>query len=298
MKIKLENIKLKVVLTILVVVILSLIGVVVFFTKRYYNTENGKTKIYANELGDTIKLEGSKEIIYISKLDINKDGIEDYAVLLGEPKYEEVDTTEVQMFKSLNSNLEMYNNISIEYVNGVDKTTNRYDTKKTFAKDVKLTTFDDGKKIYIQVSDTNGNISLLYLNEENVVNVISNTFADKDFVGYTIEGKFNETEGVKLEVKLDNYGKDYLAKKEETFTLDYTDTQINSGNYRLTYMANKYSDFYLAQNEDKTNTYLVCTQYVLYSNNDELNKNEGFVNSTFKINDEGKLEFNSVEVVK
>lgn len=299
MTIKIENIKLKIVMTILVIIVLGLIGASVYFTKAYFKTDNGKTKIYTKELGDTIKLEGNKEIIYICKIDINRDEIKDYVVLLGEPKYEEVDTTKVQIFKSLSYNLEMYNNISIEYVNGKDNTTNRYDTKTTFGKDVKLTTFDDGKRMYIQVSDnTSGNISLLYLKEEKLENIISNTFNDKEFVGYTIEGKFNESEGTKLEVTLDNYGKDYLANKEEVFTLDYTNTQVNSTSYRLTYMANKYSDFKIIQSEDKSKTYLICTQYVLYSNIENLTKNEGFVNSRFEIKDDGKLEFNSVEVIR
>lgn len=299
MKIKIEKFKFKVVLTILIVMVLSLIGTVVFLTKKYYTTDNGKTKIYAKELGDTINLEGSKEILSISKVDVNRDEVEDYVVLLGEPKYEEIDTTKVKIFKSLSSNLEMYNNISIEYVNGKDNTTNRYDTKSTFGKDVKLVIFDTDNKLYIQVSDnTSGNISLLYLHEEKLENIISNTLGENEFVGYTIEGKFDESEGVKLEVKLDNYGKDYLGKKDETFTLDYADTQVNSNNYRLTYMANKFSEFSILQSEDKSKLYLICTQYILYSNNKELNKNEGVINSKFEIKEDGKLEFVSVEVEK
>lgn len=299
MKIKIEKFKFKVVLTILIVMVLSLIGTAVFLTKKYYTTDNGKTKIYAKELGDTINLEGSKEILSISKVDVNRDEVEDYVVLLGEPKYEEIDTTKVRIFKSLSSNLEMYNNISIEYVNGKDNTTNRYDTKATFGKDVNLVIFDTDNKLYIQVSDnTSGNISLLYLHEEKLENIISNTLGENEFVGYTIEGKFDESEGVKLEVKLDNYGKDYLGKKDETFILDYADTQVNSNNYRLTYMANKFSEFSILQSEDKSKLYLICTQYILYSNNKDLNKNEGVINSKFEIKEDGKLEFVSVEVEK
>lgn len=298
MKVKIKRIKSKIFLTLLVVIILSIIGTSVYFVKKYYNTEKGKTRIYSNELKEVIKLDGNKEIIKIIKNDINKDEIEDYIVLLGEPKYEEVDTDKVKIFKSLSSNLEMYNNISIEYVNGKDNTTNRYDTKKTFAKEINLKSFDNGKKVYIQVYDNSGVISLLYLKDEKLENIITNSFADKEFVGYTIEGKFNENEGVKLEVTLDNYGKDYLAKKEETFTLDYTGTTINSNSYRLTYMANKYSDFNIEQNEDKTKTYLVCTQYILYANDNSLKKNEGYINSKFEIKEDNKIEFCNVEVVK
>lgn len=298
MTIKIENIKRKVILTILVVVIISLIGLTVHFVKKYYNSEAGKTKIYSRELGDVIKLDGNKEIISISKTDINRDGIQDYIVVLGEPKYEEVDTTKVQIFKSLSSNLEMYNNISIEYVNGKDKTSHRYDTKDTFAKDISLTTFDNGEYIYIQVSDTSGNIALLYLKDEKLEDIIANTFGANEFVGYTIEGKFDETDGVKVVLTLDNYGKDYLAKKDETYTIIYTDTQVNSNNYRLTYMANKFSKFEIYQTEDKFRTYLLCTQYILYSNSDDLEKNEGLIISKFEIQEGGKIEFASVEVKK
>ena len=299
MKIKIEKIRLKILLTILLVALLSLIGACVFFTKKYYGTDNGKTKIYAKELGNTINLEGSKEILLISKVDVNRDDVEDYIVLLGEPKYEEIDTTKVKIFKSLSSNLELYNNISIEYVNGKDNNADRYDTKSTFGKDVKLVIFDNKDRLYIQVSDnTSGNIALLYLNEGKLENVISNTFNTSEFVGYTIQGKFDESERVKLDITLDNYGKNYLEKKEETFNLDYTDTQINSNNYRLTYMSNKFSDFKILQEEDESKVYLIGTQYILYSNNKDLNKNEGFVNSKFEIKEDGKLEFISVNVEK
>lgn len=296
MKIKIENLKRKIILTILVVVIISLIGIAVHFVKEYYNSESGKTKIYSRELADTITLEGNKEIIAITKSDLNRDGIEDYVVLLGEPKYEEVDTTKVQIFKSLSSNLEMYNNISIEYVNGSDRTSYRFDTKKTYTKDVCLTTFDNGNVVYIQVSDTSGDIALLRLNEEKLEDVITNTFGENQFVGYTIEGKFDETDGVKVVLTLDNYGKEYLAKRDETYTIIYTDTPVNSSSYRLTYMANKFSKFEISQIEDKT--YLLCTQYILYSNCDELTKNEGVIISKFEIKDEGKIEFVDVEVKK
>ena len=298
MKVEIKNIKRKIILTILVILILSIIGCVVNFTKVYFNTPDGKTKIYTRELKDVIKLDGNKQVISILKLDINKDELEDYIVLLGEPKYEEVDTTEVHMFKSLNSNLEMYNNISVEYVNGKDKTTNRYDTKKTFDTQINISAIDTDKKVYVNVCDGSGNISLLHLKDEILENIVTNTLADKEFVGYTIEGKFKEDENTKLEIKLDNYGKDYLAKKEDTFILDYADTQVNKDNYRLTYMANKFSKFELEQSEDKSKTYLVCTQYILYSNNNTLNKNEGFIVSKFEIKDDNKLEFVSVEVTK
>ena len=62
---------------------------------------------------DTAVKEEAKKVIKIVKVDTNADGVEDYFALLGEPKYEEVDTSKVEIFKSINSNLEMYNNFGI-----------------------------------------------------------------------------------------------------------------------------------------------------------------------------------------
>ena len=63
-------------------------------------------------------------------------------------------------------------------------------------------------------------------------------------------------------------------------------------------MANKFSNFEFVENEEKSKLYLKCVQYILYSNNGELNKNEGFINTKFEITDENKLKFSDVEVVK
>lgn len=89
-----------------------------------------------------------------------------------------------------------------------------------------------------------------------------------------------------------------MQERKDKYTLDYKDTAVNEDNYRLTYMANKFSDFKFEESEDKSKAYLICTQYLLYSNKELLKENEGFVNTKFEINNENKLQFVDVEVVK
>lgn len=293
-----NKLKQKLTLSFGVIIILALIGLCVFSVKRYFTTEQGLTRKYESELKDTINISEAKKIIKIIKFDADNDDVEDYFVLIGEPKYEESDTSKVKIFKSINSNLEMYNNISIEYVNGSTKKENTYDTKKTYSPDVDITYAIHNDKAYIQVSDSTGNIALLYLDNESLNNIITNSVGDSDFVGYTIEGSFNEEDGNKLEISLDSYGKDYIEQQKEKYTLDYTDTDVNSTNYRLTYMANKFSNFELVESEDKAKLYLLCTQYILYSNQEDMTKNEGFVIVKFRIRSNNKLAYDSVSVQK
>ena len=102
-----------------------------------------------------------------------------------------------------------------------------------------------------------------------------------------------------VNVKLDNYGSDYLEKKDEDFTLDYTsDFGVNSDNYRITYMANKYSNFNLYFDENNV-LILECTQYILYSNINFLERNQGDIKVNFKLKDDKTaFEFLNVKVEK
>ena len=120
--------KKKIGFAILLVVILSLVGTCVYFYKSYYNTDKGRTKIYQKEISDVLDLKGNKSVIKILKEDINSDEIQDYIVLLGEEKYDDTDDV-TDTLKKISSNLEMYNNVSIEYINGSTKEAKRYDTK-------------------------------------------------------------------------------------------------------------------------------------------------------------------------
>lgn len=286
--------KKKIGFAILLVIILSLIGICVYFYKSYYNTEKGLTKIYQREIRDVLDLKGNKSVIKIIKEDINSNGKEDYIVLLGEEKYDDTDDL-TDTFKKISSNLEMYNNVSIEYINGETKEAIRYDTKKSFGIDIDMIVRYNN---YIMVSDkSTGNIALLTLKDNELCNIIAESF-DTEFKGYTINAEFDKENASILNVKLDNYGRDYLEEKTDEYKLDFTDTIINKENYRLTYMANNFCDFEFNKVDENTNEYvLIAKQYILYCNNNILEKNAGVVKTIFKLED-NKLKFSDVTVEK
>lgn len=292
-----ENIGRKVWVSIKVVFILVIIGLAVFFVKRYYNSEVGKTKIYKREISDVLNLEGNKALIKILKSDINDDENEDYIVLLGEEKFENDDTTTNTDIKKLLSNVELYNNVCVDFIDGKSREVKRYETKKFYGQDVNVELKSDKNYKYIWVTDkTTGNISLLYLKENELKNLITKSFS-QEFCGYTIEASFGKDDVTKLEVNLDNYGRDYLKKQEKAFTLDYVDTNVNNDNYRLTYMANRFCEFEIVKDENE-NLELIGIQHILYSNKPELEKNSGKVKTHFKLDENKKLVFKQVEVVK
>ena len=292
-----DNIGRKIWLTIRLVILLAVIGIIVFFVKKYNNSDTGKTRIYQREINDVLNLQGNKTIIKILKEDVNKDEVEDYIVLLGEEKFEDNDTTKNTDIKKIMSTVEMYNNVCIDIIDGNTKESKRYDTKKSYGKDVNVYIKNDKDTKYIAVTDTfTGNISLLYLKEGEIKDIITDSFS-QEFCGYTIEAAFNKEDTTKLNVKLDNYGRDYLTKQENAFTLDYTDTNVNSENYRLTYMANKFCEFEITQDENQ-NIEVIGIQHILYSNNEDLEKNSGKVKIHFKLDENKKIVLNNVEVIK
>lgn len=286
--------KKKIGFAIILLLILSVIGVCVYFYKSYYNTDKGRTKIYQREIDDVLDLKGNKSVIKILKEDINSNNVQDYIVLLGEEKYDDTDDT-AGAFKKINSNLEMYNNVSIEYINGETKEAKRYDTKKSFGTDIEMT-IKYGK--YVMVSDkSTGNIALLTLKDNELYNIISESFGS-EFKGYTINADFDKENSSILNVKLDNYGRDYLNEKTDEYKLDFTNTIVNKDNYRLTYMANNFCDFEFNKvNEDTEEYNLIAKQYILYCNNNILEKNAGVVKTIFKL-EENKLKFLDVTVEK
>lgn len=292
-----KNIGRKIWLTFWLVIFLSVIGIGVFLLKKYYSTDKGKTKLYKNEIKEVLNLEGNKTLIKILKEDINKDNLEDYIVLLGEEKFEDNDTTKNTDIKKLMSTVEMYNNVCVDLIDGSTRESKRYDTKKSYGKDVNIDIKADKENKYVVVSDTfTGNIALLYLKENEIKNLIIDSFS-QEFCGYTIEAQFNKEDSTKLNVSLDNYGRDYLIKQENTFTLDYKDTNVNNENYRLTYMANKFCEFEVTQDENQ-NLELIGIQNILYSNNENVEKNSGKVKTHFKLDENKKLLLNNVEVIK
>ena len=68
-----DNIGRKIWLAIRLVILLAVIGIIVFFVKKYNNSDTGKTKIYQREINDVLNLQGNKTIIKILKEDVNKD---------------------------------------------------------------------------------------------------------------------------------------------------------------------------------------------------------------------------------
>lgn len=279
------------------IVLLACIGGGVFLVKKYINTDAGRTLIYKTEINDVLNLEGNKTLIKILKQDINNDGIEDYAILLGEEKFEDNDTTKITDLKKLMSTVEMYNNICVDILDGSTREMKRYDTKKSYGSDVGIEIKSDKDTKYVVVSDTTtGNVALLYLQEAEIKNLIADSFS-QEFCGYTIEAGFNKEDPTKLNVSLDNYGRDYLTKQESTFVLDYTDTNVNSENYRVTYMANRFCVFEIVQDENQ-NLELIGIQHILYSNNNSVEKNSGKIKTHFKLDENKKLVFNNVEVIK
>lgn len=292
-----NNIGRKIWLSFWLIVLLAVIGAGVFIVKRYYGTDIGHTKIYQREIKDVLNLEGNKTLIKILKEDMNNDSVQDYIVLLGEEKFENNDTTTNTDIKKFLSTVELYNNVCVDFIDGNTREAKRYDTKKFYGSDVNIEIKSDKDTKYATICDTTtGNIALLYLKDGEIKNLITDSFA-QDFCGYTIEASFNKEDTTKLNVTLDNYGRDYLTKQESAFTLDYTDTNVNSENYRLTYMANRFCKFEITQDENQ-NLDFIGVQYILYSNNNEIEKNSGKVRTHFKLDENKKLVFNSVEVVK
>lgn len=289
----------KILLSLIVVVLLTAIGMSVYFYQKYNETEAGKTRIYINELGKNLNLEGNKSVIKIIKCNFNEDAYEDYVALIGEEKYDETDTTVLSSeLKKLNSNLEMYNNVCIDYFNGETLESKRYDTNKSYGVDVDISFYEDTNGKYVLVSDTStGNVALLKLTENEFENIISKSF-DGDFKGYTINASFNKEEPSKLKVTLDNYGRDYLAVRNEVYELDFSGTDINKDNYRITYMANKYSKFYMQDVDEDGVLEFIGIQNLLYANDSNLQKNVGIVKLVYKFNEKLKLSLHSVFVDK
>ncbi len=287
--------KRKITLSIIVIVIFTLIGICIGMSKVYLQNDKIKTHKYKMEIEDILNLEGNKSVISIIKEDINYDKVQDYLVLLGEEKYDE--TTNTSKYFNFNKTLELYNNVSIEYINGATKESNRYNTNKSFGTDINASLVEFENKKYILVSDTiTGNVSVIYLNENVLKDCILDSFGN-NFVGYTIDANIDDNEK-KLKLKLDNYGRDYLEKKSDEYIIELNDTNVNNDTYRPTYMANKYGKFELEVNENN-NLCIIATQYILYSNDKSLDKNFGKINSIFNLDTgDNKFKFSVVNVEK
>lgn len=290
--------KKKILISICLVIVLSLMGTAVYLLEQYYKTDAGKTKIYQGELKDHLNLQGNKSIIKIVKSNFNGDDTEDYVVLMGEAKYDEKSEEDTTGLKKIAANLELYNNISIDYVDGKTMESIRYDTKKSYGKDVDLQVRQDDKYQYALIFDhTTGNVADLVLQEGAFVNLMEKSFSG-EFCGYTINAAFNKEDGTKLDVSLDNFGRSYLPEKKDTITLDFKDTNVTAENYRVTYMANKFTDYQLEKKEESPTFELTCVQNILYANKGEVAQTAGKVIITLRLTDDLKYEVKDVVVEK
>lgn len=293
-KLSLKN---KILLTILVVAVLGIIATVMYFKESYENSEKGKTDKYYNEIKEELPLDEKRVVISMQKYDFNKDSQEDYIGITGVKKYRD---EEKELFKESSSNIELYKDVEIVYIDGNTKEPVKYATEMSFYPEVKLEIKSDEKNNYIFASDENsGNVVLLVLNENTLKNIVKDSI-QADFNGYTINVEFDSENARKIKVKLDNYARSYLNEMTEEKEIEFEDENINNDNYRATYLANKFCSFKLEDIDNDNRLELVGIQNILYLNDNKkkMEKNQGTVETVFKINDEQKLEYNKVEIKK
>ncbi len=291
------SLKKKILLTILVVVILGIIATVMYFKELYETSEKGKTNKFYEEIKDKLPLDEKRVVISMKKYDLNADGAEDYVGITGIKKYHD---EEKNLFKDSDSNIELYKDVEVVYIDGNTKEPKKYATEMSFYKEVKFEIKEDEKNKYIFASDENsGNVILLVLKDNELKNIVKDSI-QADFNGYTINVTFDEENTSKIKVKLDNYARSYLNEVADVTELEFEDKAINKDNYRATYLANKFCSFKLEDIDGDNRLELVGVQNILYLNDNkkQMNKNEGTVETIFKINDEQKLEYNKVEIKK
>lgn len=271
----------------LLVILFTLIGLSIYFLNKYEDSETGLKKLYEKEVSSKIDIEDNS-IIRIYKRDINEDKSLDFVFIMGKEKRSSTDT--------LNSTLEMYNDLTFVIVDGKTNDVIKYDTKTSFESDVTLKISEDENNIYFLISDYSGNVELLKIKDNNVVDIISNT-TSKEFLGYTIDTMRDESNPNTLTVKLDNYGKDYLKEYKDVKSLDFTNSSVDLKNYRETYLRDKISKFEFRDIDNDGILELVTTQYILYSLDDTVttNKTIGKVEVYFNIK-EDKLVYNKIEI--
>ncbi len=232
--------KRKIVMAVSLILILSIIGLSVYFLNNFFNSPEMLTKKYSEELGDIIKLSEGQKIIRVIKEDINNDETQDYVVLYGVEQYSDVSSVE-----GAAPNLEMYKNVGIQYINGENSQVIFYDTGKDFDVNVDMSIETDmnTNNSYIFIHDSNtGNICLLYLKDGSIVDMVKESFGD-NFVGYMISTIWDNENTSKLKVTLSNEGVAYLPEKTQEFIIDFSNTKINQSSYRQKYIINKFNYF-------------------------------------------------------
>lgn len=272
---------------ILLVVLFTLIGLGVYFLYRFESSESGLKIAYEKEISSIVDL-ADNTIIKIYKQDLNDDQVLDYVFIMGKEKRSSEN--------ALNSTLEVYNDVSLVVIDGASSEEKIYETKKDYKPATNLEIIDSKNEKYFLIYDETGSVDLLKLEENSLVNIIKNTTSD-NLLGYTIYTSKNEENESVLEVTLDNYGKDYLKKYEETKILDFSDLSVDLSKYRETYLRDKISKFEFKNIDEDEELEFVTTQYILYGLDDSVTENKtiGKIEIYFNINDD-KLVFDKVEI--
>lgn len=272
---------------ILLVVLFTLIGLGVYFLYRFESSESGLKIAYEKEISSIVDL-ADNTIIKIYKQDLNDDQVLDYVFIMGKEKRSSEN--------ALNSTLEVYNDVSLVVIDGASSEEKIYETKKDYKPATNLEIIDSKNEKYFLIYDETGSVDLLKLEGNSLVNIIKNTTSD-NLLGYTIYTSKNEENESILEVTLDNYGKDYLKKYEETKILDFSDLSVDLSKYRETYLRDKISKFEFKNIDEDEELEFVTTQYILYSLDDSVTENKtiGKIEIYFNINDD-KLVFDKVEI--
>lgn len=272
---------------ILLVILFSLIGFGIYFLNKYQDSEVGLKKIYEKEVSNKVDIEDNT-IIRIYKRDINEDKNLDFVFIMGKEKRSSTD--------ALNSTLEMYNDVSFIIIDGKTNNVIRYDTNTSYESEVTLKISEDENDRYFLISDYNGNVDLLKLRDNEIIDIINNT-TSKEFLGYTIYTNRDEENPSILKVNLDNYGKEYLKEYKDVKSLDFTNSSIDLKSYRETYLRDKISKFEFRDINNDGILEFVTTQYILYSLDDNVtaNKTIGKIEVFFNI-EKDKLVYNKIEI--
>lgn len=272
---------------ILLVVLFTLIGLGVYFLYRFEASESGLKIAYEKEISSIVDL-ADNTIIKIYKQDLNDDQVLDYVFIMGKEKRSSEN--------ALNSTLEVYNDVSLVVIDGASSEEKIYETKKDYKPATNLEIIDSKNEKYFLIYDETGSVDLLKLEGNSLVNIIKNTTSD-NLLGYTIYTSKNEENESVLEVTLDNYGKDYLKKYEETKILDFSDLSVDLSKYRETYLRDKISKFEFKNIDEDEELEFVTTQYILYGLDDSVTENKtiGKIEIYFNIKND-KLVFDKVEI--
>ena len=273
---------------IILVLLFSFIGIGVYLFFKYESSDEGLKRMYINEVSKKYDLKDNK-IIDIEKKDVNNDKIDDYVFIIGKEVRSDSN--------SLNSIVELYENVSLVIIDNKSNEVKQYDTQKNFKADVDLNICEDERQMYFLVSDLSGNVLLSIMDESsNLIDIVKNT-TENEFLGYTIyTSQNNENEGV-LNVNIDNFSKNYLNEYTDTVQLNLMENEIDISNFRETYLRDKFSNFILKDINNDGILEFIGYQYILYSLDETVtvNKTVGVIETIFNIED-NKLKFNSVNI--